>query len=401
MSRVLFCVVPERGHVNPCMGPALALKAMGHAVAFHAPGDIRHQVRRAGEFECFGPVESPRPADWRRSAEFAKQVRDPSWLREWVRSLLIDGVPAEIDRIRESIGRWRPDIVVIDPLLYAAAIAADAEGLPWVAMSNSLNPVLPPSLDSDLLATVRWLAPSRDALFAAHGMSPTFRGCDVISPWLTIAFTTEALAADAPPDVALVGPSLPATLRGDEPDFSWERLDPALPLVYMSLGSQIYYQPQMFSKVIEATRDLPVQLVLSMADLLDTNELPTLGPHMHAVRYAPQLAMLDRASLFITHGGANSVMEALSFGVPMIISPLCNDQFHQVHFVERAGVGRRLDLEHASRDDIADAITGLMTSEQVKANVARVAKSYRRPGSTEAAQLISELAAGNRRATAS
>jgi UDP:flavonoid glycosyltransferase YjiC (YdhE family) len=94
-------------------------------------------------------------------------------------------------------------------------------------------------------------------------------------------------------------------------------------------------------------------------------------------------------------------MEALASGVPMIISPLCNDQFHQVHFVEHAGVGQRLDLEHASQEDIADATTRLMTSDHVRANVARVAESYRRPGATVAAGLISELAEGNRRATAS
>jgi UDP:flavonoid glycosyltransferase YjiC (YdhE family) len=401
MSRILFCVVPERGHVNPCVGPALALKGSGHAVAFHAPGDIRPQLRAAGGFDCFGPTESPRPADWRRGAAFAAQVRDPAWLREWVRSLLIDNVDAEVERIRHSIRAWRPEVVVIDPLLYAAAIAADAEGLPWVAMSNSLNPVLPPSLDSDLLHTVRWLAPRREALFAAYGMVPAFRGCDVLSPWLTLAFATEAFVPDAPTDIALVGPSLPAGARGDETDFPWDRLDPALPLVYMSLGSQIYHQPAMFAAVIEGLRDQRVQLVMSIADLLDTDELPALGERMLAVRYTPQLAMLERASLFITHGGANSVMEALSYGVPMIVSPLCNDQFHQAHFVEAAGVGRRLDLCDASPVEVATTITDLLGSAEVEANLARVARSYCRSGADEAARRISELAAGSRRVTRS
>lgn len=401
MSRILFCVVPERGHVNPCIGPALALKGAGHAVAFHAPGDIRPQLQAAGGFACFGPSESPRPADWRRGAAFAAQVRDPAWLREWVRSLLIDNVGAEVERIRDSIRAWRPDVVVIDPLLYAGAIAARAQGLPWVAMSNSLNPVLPPSLDSELLRTVRWLAPRRDALFADYGMAPAFRGCDAISPWLTLAFTTEAFVPDAPKDVALVGPSMPASARGDETAFPWDRLDPSLPLVYMSLGSQIYYQPTMFATVIEALRGQPVQLVMSVADLLDTDELPTLGERMLAVRYAPQLAMLERASLFITHGGANSVMEALSFGVPMIVSPLCNDQFHQAHFVEAAGVGRRLEVCDATPGEVATTIAGVLASDQVQADTMRIARSYRRSGADEAARRISELAEGNRRATGS
>jgi UDP:flavonoid glycosyltransferase YjiC (YdhE family) len=401
VSRFLFCVVPERGHVNPCIGPALALKHGGHAVAFHAPGDIRAQLERAGGFACFAPVAPPRPADWRRGAGFARQVRDPAWLGEWVTSLLLDGVDAEVDAIRRSIHAWRPDVVVIDPLLYAAAIAAEAEGLPWVAMSNSLNPVIPPTLDSALLRTVASLAPRRDALFAVHGMAPRFRGCDILSPWLTLAFATEHFVGDAPPGVTLVGPSLPPTARGDEPPFDEDWFDPGLPLVYMSLGSQIYYQPDLFATVIEAVRGRPLQLVLSVADLLDTDALPMLDDRMRAVRYAPQLAMLQRASLFITHGGANSVMEALSFGVPMIVSPLCNDQFHQVHFVEQAGVGRHLDLRHASVQETTATIDALLSSPRVRADAARIALGYRRSGAGEAARLISRLAAGNRRATTS
>ena len=69
MSRVLFFVVPERGHLNPCIAPAQALQAAGHAVAFHAVGDIRAQLQRAGGFECLGPVASSRPVTaWTSSA---------------------------------------------------------------------------------------------------------------------------------------------------------------------------------------------------------------------------------------------------------------------------------------------------------------------------------------------
>ena len=74
-----------------------------------------------------------------------------------------------MDGIRAVLRDWRPDVVVIDPLLYAAAIAAELEGLPWVSMSNSLNPVLPDDLDSELLRTVRWLTPERTRLFARYG----------------------------------------------------------------------------------------------------------------------------------------------------------------------------------------------------------------------------------------
>jgi zeaxanthin glucosyltransferase len=401
MMRALFCVVPEKGHVNPCIGPAQRLRARGIDVAFYAHDDMGDQLERAGPFAFLGPrVQAPRNG-LHRGAEFAANVRNGAWLRRWIRALLIDHVPAQVESMRTAMRSWRPDVVVIDPLLYAAAIAAELESRPWVALSNSLNPVLPDALDSELLATVRDLASTRAALFGEYGMTASFRGCDILSPALTIAFTTEAFVGKPPAGVTLVGPSLAENTRGDETPFPWQRLDGTLPLVYMSLGSQIYYQPDLFAKVIRALHDLPVQLVLSVSELLDSVELPKLDGHAIAVRYAPQMALLRRASLFISHGGANSVMEALACAVPMILSPLCNDQFHQAYFVERAGVGRHIDLGQASPDTIAEAVRALLGPGPVRRRVEQVAVSYRRDGAEEAARLISELAAGTRPATAS
>ena len=401
MKRILFCVVPEKGHVNPCIGPAQHLQAADCEVAFYAPADISAQLEGAGDFTFLGPRETPERHDLSRGASFAANIRDAAWLRRWIHTLLIEYTPAQVDGIRAILRQWRPDVVVIDPLLYASAIAAELEGLPWVAMSNSLNPVLPDTLDSELLATVRWLAPERDRLFARYGIEAHFRGCDILSPHLTLAFTTEDLVGAAPQGVELVGPALPAGARGDEPPFPWERIDAARPLVYMSLGSQLYYQPELFAKVIQATRATSAQLVLSVGELVNTDLLPVADERVIAVRYAPQLALLRQTHALINHGGANSVMEALACGVPMLLSPFCNDQFHSAWFVERAGAGCRLDLEQASVQEIADAINDLLRPGPLRERAAQIGASYRRDGSAEAARLIIELASGSHPATAS
>lgn len=401
MRRVLFCVLPEQGHLNPCIGPAQRLQAHGLEVAFHGAQSLGAQLRRAGPFLQLGAAAVPRHDALRRGAQFAASVRDAAWLRRWIRELLIDRVADEVPALRAAIRHWRPDVIVIDPLCYAAAIAAEREGHRWVALSNSLNPVLPDALDSELLATVRELLPARRALFERFGVAAHFRGCDVLSPYLTMVFATEALVGPPPVGVTLLGPSLPATIRGDESEFPWARLDAALPLVYLSFGSQIYHQPELFAKVTAALRDLPLQLVLSAGELADSLTRTALDARTVIVRYAPQLALLRRARLFITHGGANSVMEALACGVPLLISPLCNDQFHQAYFIERAGVGRRLDLREASCQDIAAAVGSLLSVGAHRERLEAIRASYRRDGADEAARLISALAAESRPGRAS
>jgi UDP:flavonoid glycosyltransferase YjiC (YdhE family) len=44
------------------------------------------------------------------------------------------------------------------------------------------------------------------------------------------------------------------------------------------------------------------------------------------VRKAPQVELLKRATLFITHAGMNSTLEALQLGVPMVAILIGNDQ---------------------------------------------------------------------------
>ena len=402
MKRILFCVVPEKGHLNPCIGPAQHLHAAGFDVAFYAPANISEQLASAGAFTFLGSPDTPERASLSRGASFAANIEDVAWLRRWVHTLLIGHTSSQIDGLRQVVRQWRPDAMVIDPLFYAPAIVAELEGVPWAALSNSLNPVLPDDLDSELLRTLRWLAPERDQLFARYGLTARFRGCDILSPHLTIAFATEDFVGTPPLDVELVGPSLPVGLRGDETPFPWEWLDAARPLVYMSLGSQLYYQPEVFAKVIEALRTTPAQLVLSAGELADTDRLPRSDECVVAVRYAPQLDLLQRSRVFISHGGANSVMEALACGVPMLLSPFCNDQFHSAYFVERAGVGHCLDLRRASVADIADTLGSLLhSSSPVRDRAERIRTSYARDGSARAARLIGELASGNRLATRS
>jgi zeaxanthin glucosyltransferase len=390
-KRILFTAIPEKGHLNPMIGPAVHLQRRGHVVTFHAAGDISRQLSRAGLSTLGSASESsvtPEPHDANRGERFARHVRDPQWLRGWIKALLVDAAEAQVEPMREVIRAFEPDAIVTDPMIYAAAIAAHLEGVPWFALSNSLNPVLDDSIMSDLLETVRWLSPDRESLFRRHGMELRFSGCDMISPKLTIAFTTREFVGRKVQDVRLVGPSIPPGVRGDEEDFAWDRLRPGRPLVYLSFGSQIYHQPEIFRLVIEATSGLGVQLLIVANELHHSSLLGDLPDHVFTCHYAPQLALLAKAQAFVTHGGANSVMEAMHFGVPLLISPVCNDQFHQSHFIRRNGIGRILDLGSATVEECLAALRALLYDKEILGAVARMAHSYQRDGAAAAADLI-------------
>lgn len=359
MSRFLFVVIPERGHVHPYLGPALHLRARGHEVTFYAEAPLDDVLAPLG-LPCW-PAHPPAPAVRHAGAEFSARVRDPQWLRQWVAGVLLDGVPAQVPRIEAAIAALEPDALVLDPMVYAGAIAAHRTGRPWAAVSNSLNPALPPDLDSALLRTVAWLAPRRAALFASYGMAPAFRGCDLLAPALTVCFTSPALVGEPPAGVQLVGASLPPVPREPPSGIEWAALGER-PRVLMSLGSQVQHQPRMFRTVAAALEGLGVGLVASVGDL-DVAPLGPWPPGAILRPWLPQLEVLPHVDAMITHGGANSVMEALAHGVPLLVSPICNDQLHQAELVARAGLGRVLDLHTASVEACREALAQLVRPE--------------------------------------
>jgi len=387
MSRFLFVVIPERGHLHPYLGPALHLQARGHEVWFFAEAPLDAVLEPLGLRRW--PLHPPAPAVRHAGEEFSARARDAAWLRQWVAGVLLDDVERQVLRIEAAITTLRPAALVLDPMVYAGAIAAHRVGLPWAAVSNSLNPVLPAELDSELLRTVAWLAPRRAALFAAHGMAPMFRGCDLLAPGLTVCFSSRALVAEPPAGVQLVGASLPPRPREPASGIDWAARS-GRPRVLVSLGSQVYHQPRMFRTIATALADMDVELVASIGEL-DPAPLGPWPPGAVLRRWLPQLEVLAHTDVMITHGGANSVMEALAYDVPLLVSPICNDQFHQAELVRRTGLGRVLDLHTASPQACREALEALLRPEAR----ARVAGCMPRDGALRCAELLEAWIAGS------
>ena len=397
IMRVMLMTSAEKGHLNPMVGVAQWLMDDGHDVGWLVIPEPAAQLETLGVevVTLEGPPEAP-PLVTGGEA-LARLVLDAEALRGWIRMLLLEAVPGQVDGVRAAIRGFRPDVMALDGMLYQGVIAAQAEGIPYAGVSSALTLLEPPELDFELIRTIRSLAAGRVELFARYGLAPQFRTCECLSPHLNVIFATEALVgpdAAVPPRTVLVGPSRPRGRRGDEPPFPWERLPAEGPLVYVSFGSQISWQPQIFATVIEASRDLGVRLVLTAGDLVDTEFTRNLPDHVTAVRYAPQHAILERAAAFVSHGGANSVMEAMDHGVPLLLIPVCNDQPVQAHFLAKAGAGLSLDRRRLTAEGCREALAALLDPDGApRRNARRVQASYReRDGAREAARLIAELA---------
>jgi MGT family glycosyltransferase len=115
-------------------------------------------------------------------------------------------------------------------------------------------------------------------------------------------------------------------------DFPWDKLT-GEPLIYASMGTLQNGAERIFEAIVAAAQAPGRQLVLSIGKNLDPDKIGTLSANTIVVRSAPQLEVLKRASLCITHAGLNTALESLTAGVPMVAIPVTNDQ---------PGVGARI-----------------------------------------------------------
>lgn len=398
-KKILFVTIPEKGHINPMIGVAQHLEQIGFELAFFSMQDISAHLKKA---ELCSSVYSAPSSDnidknfITHGRDFVEKLADKNWMRQWIKTLLIDAVPAQMRHIYQIVDDFKPSLIVTDPMIYASALVADSLGIPWAGLSSSLNPITPNQWRCELTDTLDAFSRQRLKLFMHANLAPKFKVSDLISPWLNIVFSTETYM---PREICendfsfYVGDSFPISARGDEWEFPFEKLEPHTKKIYMSMGSQIYYHPELFSAVARALPEKNFQLIFSIGELMSTpfvNELPS---NVIPVHYAPQLQLLKHMDLLITHGGANSVLEGLVHGLPVAILPICNDQFLQARFISRAGVGIVLDPEVPSPEQYRKQLLPMIDQQAPQKKAAmKIKESFAsKGGSKEAAKLIERL----------
>lgn len=345
------------GHLNPMTTLGRELVRRGHRVTVVARPDGEGKAVAAGlGFAAIGTAEFPRGA----IAAQAKTLGGMTAGRALRYTVEMMRLAAEVTLrdLPAVVRRDGLDALIIDQVNPAAGTIAEIERLPYVQVCNALalnrDPDCPPAVlpwryQSGVVGRLRnrlgnWFlfhvtAPVRNEINAhrvRHGLDPRV-GRSV--PAYLAEIAQQPAFFDFPrsviePRLHFTGPWHEAGTGAVVP-FPWERLD-GRPLVYASLGTLQNRLVDAFTKIAEAVAPLDVQLVISLgaADQDAAGLAARCAGNAIVVPVAPQLQLLDRAALAITHAGLNTALESLARGVPMVAIPITNDQ---------PGVARRLE----------------------------------------------------------
>lgn len=227
----------------------------------------------------------------------------------------------------------QPDPAALVDLRHQCEAVRDAFTEQWNAVLASLDPAAPPSEDA--------FAETGDVLLLNYPgeLHPPERTAQL-------------------PQHAFLGSAV-RTEEADAEVDAWLARDGA-PIVYASLGSFLSERSDVLARVAEALRGMDVRVALAAG----STPRDALGPVPQSwlVRAElPQVTLLGRAALAVSHGGNNSVTEALTAGVPLLLLPLSTDQFAGAAALETAGLGEALDANAASPGELRAAALRLLT----------------------------------------
>jgi zeaxanthin glucosyltransferase len=155
-------------------------------------------------------------------------------------------------------------------------------------------------------------------------------------------------------------------------DFLWDRIDEDKPLVYCTLGSLLPFKfparaSRFFQMFMDAMAQRPgLQGVVTIGNYLKAGEFNCPG-NVFIASTAPQVDVLKRASLMISHAGVTGVKESAFMGVPMLLIPISYDEFGNAARVVYHGLGERLRLKEVSAFELGRLIDRVLKDSSYSA----------------------------------
>jgi MGT family glycosyltransferase len=402
MATIGVLVPPSPGHLNPMNSLGRELASRGHRVVVATVPDAKDAVLASGlEVILLGVGKFP---EGHLQETHAKLGGLRGWAAlKYTLELMGGFATTALDEAPDAFRSIGADLLLVDQAAPGGTAVADFLGLPYVTVANALmfnfELEIPPAATTWLPARSRLTWWRNYLAFRAMGRA--------LKPLIAIVqdqreawglplkpdpldwFSPFAEVSQSPAEFEFPRKRLPAHFHFTGPfqdprarapiPFPFEKLD-GRPLIYASMGTLQNRLLWIFRAMAEACDGLDAQLVISLGGSADPEVLGKLPGSPLVVRAAPQLELLDRAALTITHAGMNTAMESLARGVPMVAIPITNDQPGVAARIRWTGSGLVVPPARLTARKLRKAITRVLTEPTFKANAVRLQEAIARSG---------------------
>ncbi|MEM7726841.1 MAG: glycosyltransferase [Cyanobacteria bacterium P01_A01_bin.45] len=403
------------GHLNPMIGLCYELKQRGHRITFISLLDAQSKIEAAGlEFQAIGKSEFPLgfiveslaklghlsgQAALKYALSLFQQVAKttlreaPKVIQELdIEALLVDQTSTSGGTIAEFLEI--PFIIICNALVLNRDIIVPPfyttwkyHPSLWAKLRNQLGYQLLDFIGKPIIKTINqcrqeWnLSP----IYKAHNYCSKLKLAELSQQPSEFEFPRQNL----PSYFHFTGPYYNPKTR-QPVSFPFQKLD-GRPLIYASMGTIQNCLLGVFKSIAKACSDLDNQLVISLGGSANSESLGRLPGNTIVVDYAPQLEILQKTTLTITHAGLNTTLESLGNGVPMVAIPIANDQLGVASRISWTGTGEFIPLKKISVPVLKEYIEKVFTEYSYKENALKLQTAIQQSGgASQGADIIEE-----------
>lgn len=385
MSKIVFFCIPAHGHTNPTLGVVRELVNRGHQVWYYSYHMMREKLEAAGAVfvscDDYDMEQKLTPGD---AARIGKDMAFST-------KILVDTTLALDDKVCADMAQLKPDCIVADSMAVWGKAVAIKLGIPFVSSTTTFAfnrhsaQIMKQGIGELLKMMLSMPKINRDLKRLQDKGYPVRNILDIIQNddhTHTIVYTSPEFqpCSDTFSDkYAFVGPSIrPAESETEKRKET---------LLYISMGTVNNDMLSLYEQFIAAFAETDYQVILSAGSLVPMEKFQKLPEHISVFPSVDQIAVLQKADVFISHCGMNSVNESLYFGVPLIMLPQTAEQGGVAGRVAQLGAGIKPEKTDAA--SILAAVNRVLHDPSYRKNAAAIADSFKRcPGAKGAADKI-------------
>jgi len=381
MARIVFFCIPAHGHTNPTLAVVRELVNRGHEVLYYSYKPFREKIEAAGaRFVACDEFD----AELRLTQEEAARLGSDLALSTRV---LVDTTLSLDDMVCREMQRLQPDCIVADSMAVWGKAVAKKLDIPFVSSTTTFAfnqhsaKIMKQSFRELMGMLLAMPKIQKDVKRLQAKGYPVKSVLDLIQNDAytdTIVYTSaefQPCSETFSEKYAFVGP----LLRPVEAEVEKTRET----MVYISMGTVNNDMLPLYRDCIRALGDTGYQVILSVGSRVEVSAFGTLPETVQVYPYVDQMAVLEKADVFLTHCGMNSVSEALYYGVPLVMLPKTKEQEGVAERVRQLGAG--LLLEDISPEQIRQSVDTLLSDDSCRNKAEQIARSFRNCGGAAAA----------------
>ncbi len=388
MSKIVFFCIPAHGHTNPTLGVVAELIKRKHEVWYYSYEPFREKIESLGaKFIACDAYDCEQKLDPKDATKVGKDLAFST-------QLLVDTTLALDDMVCEQMQTLQPDCIVADSMAVWGKAIALKLGIPFLSSTTTFafNQHSAKIMKQDirqLFGMIFSMSKINQNIKRLQDKGyPIHSVLDIIqndNDTHTIVYTSpqfQPCSETFSDKYTFVGPSV----RPIQTDIEKTRDR----LIYISMGTVINDQLGFYRNCIQAFADTDYQVILSVGKLIDIDRLGTIPENITVKSFVDQIAVLNKADVFLSHCGMNSVSESLYYQVPLVMYPQTSEQGGVATRVEQVGAGIR--LKKTSPRAIREGVEQVLNHSCYRESAQKISEGFHKcGGAKQAADKIEDL----------